>query len=416
MATGVRRLHGKSCPGKRGGRCRCKAGWEAYIWSGVHERQLSKTFKRRAEAISWRASAKAALDSGTLQVGTPDQVTLGEALDDFVEGMASGRYRPKGKLRYKPNTIRSYETAVRVHIVEAPIARKKVGALRRRDVQDFADGLLERGLAAGTVSNILNPVQAYYRVQIQNENLSMSPAAGINVAYGKTKRPRRIVSAAEAPRLLAALDVSDRALWAAAFYAGLRRGELQALRVCDLDMADKLISVEYGWDPKEGEITPKSEAGVRMLPMLGVLQGYLEDHLRQSGRSGEDRVFGRDDGRPFDPSTVNNRGNRAWKRWNERESERAKEEGREPNLLFPLTMHECRHTFASLLIDAGTNAKAIQTYMGHEKITTTFDTYGHLMEGRADEDRRRVDAYLAGKEQRSGELSRRVAGPDRSAC
>ena len=46
------------------------------------------------------------------------------------------------------------------------------------------------------------------------------------------------------------------------------------------------------------------------------------------------------------------------------------------------------------LIDAGANAKAIQTFMGHSKIQTTFDTYGHLMPGSHDEVRERMDAYL----------------------
>lgn len=54
----------------------------------------------------------------------------------------------------------------------------------------------------------------------------------------------------------------------------------------------------------------------------------------------------------------------------------------------------CRHTFASLLIDAGANPKAIQTFMGHSKIQTTFDIYGHLLPGSPDEVREQMDTYL----------------------
>lgn len=57
-------------------------------------------------------------------------------------------------------------------------------------------------------------------------------------------------------------------------------------------------------------------------------------------------------------------------------------------------MHECRHTFASLLIAAGVNAKAITAYLGHASIQTTFDLYGHLMPGNEDEAVALVDAYL----------------------
>ena len=46
--------------------------------------------------------------------------------------------------------------------------------------------------------------------------------------------------------------------------------------------------------------------------------------------------------------------------------------------LHPIGLHECRHTFASLLIAAGVNAKAITAYLGHASIQTTFDLYGHL--------------------------------------
>jgi integrase len=46
------------------------------------------------------------------------------------------------------------------------------------------------------------------------------------------------------------------------------------------------------------------------------------------------------------------------------------------------------------LIDAGANPKAVQEFMGHSKIQTTFDVYGHLFPGSRDEVRERMDAYL----------------------
>ena len=58
-------------------------------------------------------------------------------------------------------------------------------------------------------------------------------------------------------------------------------------------------------------------------------------------------------------------------------------------------MHECRHTFASLMIAAGVNAKALSTYMGHATIGITLDRYGHLMPGNEDEAASMLDAYLA---------------------
>ena len=58
-------------------------------------------------------------------------------------------------------------------------------------------------------------------------------------------------------------------------------------------------------------------------------------------------------------------------------------------------MQECRHTFASVLIDTGANPKAIQV-IGHPKIQTTFDGCGHLLPGSYGDIRSRMDAYWQG--------------------
>jgi len=57
-------------------------------------------------------------------------------------------------------------------------------------------------------------------------------------------------------------------------------------------------------------------------------------------------------------------------------------------------LHECRHTFASLMIAAGVNAKALGTYLGHSSITITLDRYGHLFPGNEEEAAALLDAYL----------------------
>ena len=63
--------------------------------------------------------------------------------------------------------------------------------------------------------------------------------------------------------------------------------------------------------------------------------------------------------------------------------------------LEPIGLHECRHTFASLMIAAGVNAKAVSAYMGHSSVTITLDRYGHLMPGNESEAAQQLDAYLA---------------------
>ncbi len=246
VAEGIRRRHSAGCATRTGRRCNCDAGWEASVYVAREKKRITKSFRREAEARRWRVDARRAVERGELG-GTPrDGRTLAEALREFVAGMESGTVRPKGRKRYKPNTIRSYERVSRVYVEGSVVGGMKVAEIRRRDLQDFADELLGSGLAAGTVSNVLNPIQAFYRRALDRDELTYNPAERIDLPSWGTKRPKRIASAAEAVHLLAALRLEDRPIWATAFYAGLRRGELQALRVCDVDFETNVVAVERG--------------------------------------------------------------------------------------------------------------------------------------------------------------------------
>jgi integrase len=88
-----------------------------------------------------------------------------------------------------------------------------------------------------------------------------------------------------------------------------------------------------------------------------------------------------DASRPVSPGGLRNRAGATWRG--------AK--------LEPLGFHEGRHTFDSLMIAAGVNAKALSTYMGHANISITLDRYGHLMPGNEAEARVLLDAYLERK-------------------
>jgi integrase len=167
---------------------------------------------------------------------------------------------------------------------------------------------------------------------------------------------------------------------ATAMYGGLRRGELIGLRVEDVDLAAGKIHVRRGWDVVEGtEVTTKSRKA-RRVPVAAVLRDHLDQHLigLDWREHPEGLVFGATATVPFSPSPLSSRAARAWK-----------EAG-----LDPITLHECRHTFASLMIAAGVNAKALSEYMGHANISITLDRYGHLMPGNEEEAAGLLDAYL----------------------
>jgi integrase len=205
--------------------------------------------------------------------------------------------------------------------------------------------------------------------------VAVNPTRDLELPAVRSHR-ERIASPDEAAKLIAALLEGDRALWAVALYAGARRGELMALRWPKIDLAEGVIHLERGWDDKEGEIELKSRTSRRRVPIPAVLRDHLVEHRMRT--EGDGLVFGRTASDPFRPGAVTARADEAWKQAG----------------LKRITLHECRHTFASLMIAAGVNAKALSTYMGHSSIKVTFDKYGHLMPGNEEEAAALLDAFL----------------------
>ena len=92
----------------------------------------------------------------------------------------------------------------------------------------FADRLTGQGLSASTVQNTLNPLRRIFDRAIRRDLVAVDPTERLEF-----RRPRDrdgIAPPDEVVRLLAALGDFERALWATAMCAGLRRGELRALR------------------------------------------------------------------------------------------------------------------------------------------------------------------------------------------
>ena len=133
-----------------------------------------------------------------------------------------------------------------------------------------------------------------------------------------------------------------------------------------------------------------SEEERRKVPIPAILRDYLVKQRMRSGRRGKALIFGNTPETPFTANMLQRRAERA-----------LKEAGLER-----ITPHACRHTFASLMIAAGVNAKALSTFMGHAKIGITLDRYGHLMPGSEEEAASLPDSYLEGQRERAEEAAR----------
>jgi integrase len=242
MAAGIRKRHSKGCPSRDGGRCNCNAGYEAWVFSKRDGGKIRQTFAREAVAKSWRADALSALAWGGLRA--PKPATVREAWEAWYEGAKAGNVRDRSGDPYKPSALRSYERAMRLRVLPE-LGAVRLADIRRPELQEFADRLLAKELSASAIRCTLIPLRGIYRRAVARGEVAVNPCNGLELPAVRGRR-ERFASPDEAGALIAAAPAQDRAIWATAMYAGLRLGELRALRVEDVDLAAGVIRVERG--------------------------------------------------------------------------------------------------------------------------------------------------------------------------
>ena len=152
------------------------------------------------------------------------------------------------------------------------------------------------------------------------------------------------------------LGPTDRVLYLTATMAGLRQGELIALRWQDVDWIAGVIRVRRSFT--RGQFgTPKSKRSSRAVPMADRLAGELERHFQRSGyQADEDLVFAHPDtGGPYDASKMRKRFKAALKAAKVRQ----------------VRFHDLRHSYGTAMAAAGAPLRALQEWMGHQNYSTT---------------------------------------------
>lgn len=193
---------------------------------------------------------------------------------------------------------------------------------------------------------------------------------------------------------------------------GCRIGEALGLRWDDLDFEKGIISINHSivyypvGDDRSSILhvsKPKTEAGVRTIPMLDSVRDafeILEEEQKENGWNDvtidgmTGFVFSNRFGNVPNPQSVNRAIKRIIADYNTEEAVQAKKEHREPILLPDFSAHHLRHTFCTRLCENETNLKIIQSIMGHRDIQTTMNIYAEATEEKKQETFERLSAKM----------------------
>ena len=393
---------------------RGKRGRRSFVvvvrWQGERETQIVRTkqdaeelvrqvHKQELAGVNVIETIRAARTPTTPAVEVPAASfpTLRQALPEWLD-----RQVRAGEIRGgTPSAYRSrLSTWVYPHVLadgrllgDQPVnqvTREQIGAVIRR--------VRESGRSLAIVEGIRNPLKGYFAELIETKVLpGPNPAGDLRFFIGK-RAHRKTKSGTpayfaqeEGPQLVAtarALFPRWHTFILTGLLTGLRWGESAALYRTDIDWRRGRIHVQRTWSDKAGQIeAPKDSEGryVKASPaLLEALRGHLEAMALEgqvNDWTPEQRqlVFPNKAGRVMQYSTFI-------------------EDVWQPLLakagLPYRKYHSTRHTFATWLLEAGTDLRWVQMQLGHATIAQTADTYGHAQPDRHEAAVNGLDQYL----------------------
>lgn len=269
----------------------------------------------------------------------------------------------------KPSSVAVVESAWRLH-VEPAWGRVPVGDVRHSDVQDWV-ARLSSGVAGKSKPKSPALVHRCYGVlagildtAVKDRRIPSNPARGVGLPR-KVSREHVYLSHRQVDRRARAAGDHSTLIRVLA-YTGLRWCEVSGLRVGDVDLDRRRISVSVNAVLVGGKVvlgTPKTHKR-RVVPFPTFLAAPLSQACADCGPSSI--LFSDKFGSHLTTPTV---------RENSWFDKALREAGLEP-----MTVHDLRHTAASLAVSAGANVKAVQRMLGHASAAMTLDTYSDLFD------------------------------------
>jgi integrase/recombinase XerD len=246
--------------------------------------------------------------------------------------------------RYSEKTVESYVKALIFFF--SYYAGKDILAIENADVVSFNTGyILKNGLSATYQSQFINGLKLLYETSV-----------GHALQVDLLERPKmpmqlpKVLSEEEVAAIINALDnKKHRTMLSLMYSAGMRRGELLSLMLKDINSSRMLITIRNGKGMKD-----------RVVPLSPVVLEMLREYYKE-----------------FKPKAYLFEGQYGG-RYSERSIELVlKTAIKKAGLKKEVNLHMLRHSFATHLLEGGTNLRFIQELLGHSSPRTT-QIYTHV--------------------------------------
>jgi integrase len=304
-----------------------------------------------------------------------EKVTVAAFLDRWLEEVV----KQKNKFR----TYAGYKQIVRDHL-KPSIGKLSLASVRPDHIQALLNQLTAAGKSPRTVRNVRAALRKALNQALRWRYITYNPAALV-----ETPRVERYeiqpFSKEEARRLMDALKGHRlEALYLMALMLGLREGELLGLLVSSVNLEAGTVKVDGALQWQEGKLvreTTKTRASIRTLPLPASLIPLLRAHIeRQQEEFPQNKyLFASSVGTPINPRNLARQYKALLKKAFPLPENEAEVTDRQRQL-HKMRFHDTRHTCATLLIARGEHPRTVMDILGHSQISTTMNTYGHILD------------------------------------
>ena len=355
-------------------RKRSKTSWEIAIDIGKdpstgRRRQHFETVRgNRAAAQRRLAELLIEIEKGGY-VKTPRTLTLAEYVRDWLSNHA--------ELHCRPRTVEGYRY-IAEHYVCPALGRIPLSELRPQHIASYCANAIRQGWSARSALHDYRLVHKALEDGVKLGMLAINPCNGVQPPKPEDKE-MEFLTPEEIHRFLSSAEKASFPyyyLFRTMLYTGLRRGEALGLtwgnldlELCTLRVTQTLYRVnrEYIMQP------PKTRSGRRLITLSPSLALLLREYRTQvemqrlllgKPLTHNDLCFAHPDGSPLDPPTVTHHFLKIARRTG-----------------LKVRLHDLRHTYASIMLAAGVNIKAISQALGHANVSITLNIYSHLLPG-----------------------------------
>lgn len=237
--------------------------------------------------------------------------------------------------KYSTKTIKAYIASLQKYFA---FKAEKLEIFDEENIKDFLYTLSQKNASASLINQYINAIQFFYREIIKTPQ---------KVHFKFAKKPEKLPVVLSHSEIIRSIDSLEngkhRLLLSLAYSAGLRVSEVQDLKVGDIDFENFLLHIK-GAKGQKDRITPFSKK----------LQNFLRNAI--AGKEKTEIVF------------ESNQGGKLTARTLQKIFQNALQKS---GIKKAATFHSLRHSFATHLLENGTDVRFVQELLGHSNIRTT---------------------------------------------